>query len=229
MFPKLLKLRDFTGRAANPLAVPKACDTMNPPMPAISAQLIDALCSGDDAVRTDAAAQIYNIAVAPALTIAQKWQQDTELAGLLATPTLHVTAGLAVSPANFAKIHAAAQNPPLAEVPPDQDAQEFELHFPDAVSLDILTTKDPAGSGAIARYLNKFGEGIQQVEFRCKNVDRATEILKTQFAVSPVYPATRQGANNTRINFFLVSIESPANEKILIELYDRRRFTMALR
>jgi len=190
---------------------------MDPSMPAISAQLVDALCSADDAARVHAATQIYNTGIAPALRIAKKWQQNTELADLLATPNLHVTAGLAVFPATFARIHAAASHPPLAAVPPDQDAQEFELHFPNAVSLDILTSKEPDGNGAIAKYVKKFGQGIQQIEFQCKNVDRATEILKTVFAVNPVYPATRPGANHTRINFFLVAAE---NEKLLIELYE---------
>jgi len=186
-------------------------------MPAISAQLADTLCSTDDAARVHAATQIYNTGIAPALLIAKNWQQNAELADLLAAPTLHLTAGLAVFPATFAKIHAAAGHPALAEVPPDQDAQEFELHFPNAVSLDILTSKDPDGNGAIAKYLKKFGQGIQQIEFQCKDVDRATEILQTVFAVNPVYPATRAGANDTRINFFLVSAE---NEKLLIELYE---------
>jgi hypothetical protein len=186
-------------------------------MPAISAQLVDALASVNDSLRADAAAQIYNIGVAPALRIAQKWQQNPELEGLLATPQLYVTVGLAVPPATFAQIRDAAGNPALADVPPDQDAQEFALHFPNAVRLDVLTSKDPEGPGAIARYLKKFGKGIQQVEFRCQNVDRATEILQTVFAVTPVYPATRAGADNTRINFFLVATE---NEKLLVELYE---------
>jgi len=177
-------------------------------MAAISARLVDALCSTDDAIRADAAAQIYNTAIAPALLIAEKWRQNTQLAELLAVPSLQVTAGLAVFPAVFAKIRAAANHPALAEVPPDQDAMEFEIHFPNGISLDILTTKDPAGSGAIARYLNKFGEGIQQVEFRCRDVDAAT---------TPIYPVSRSGANNTRINFFLIATE---NEKLLIELYE---------
>ncbi len=186
-------------------------------MPAISAQLVDALSSPEDAIRFQAAAEIYNISVAPALLVAEKWRRDKELADLLATPNLRITSGLAVYPETFAKILTAANHPVLADVPPDQDAQEFELHFPGNVSLDILTTRDPAGSGAIARYLNKFGEGLQQIEFRCQNVDRATEILKTQFAISAVYPETRPGANRTRINFFLVPVEQ---EKLLIELYE---------
>ena len=61
------------------------------------------------------------------------------------------------------------------------------------------------------------GEGLQQVEFLCANVDRATEILKEKFKMAPVYPATRPGADGTRVNFFLVA--SPDGGKVLIELY----------
>jgi hypothetical protein len=65
--------------------------------------------------------------------------------------------------------------------------------------------------------LAKFGEGVQQVEIRCANVDRAMEILKEKFDVKPVYPSTRPGAGGTRVNFFLVP--SPDGGKVLIELY----------
>ena len=86
---------------------------------------------------------------------------------------------------------------------------EFELEFAEGslphVHLDILTTKAPGGNGAIARFLEKFGEGIQQVEIDVTDVDRATEILRTRFKVEPIYPATRPGANGTRVNFFLVA------------------------
>ena len=97
---------------------------------------------------------------------------------------------------------------PRADVPPDQDAEEFELHFPDGISLDVLTTREPGGSGAIARYLSKFGEGIQQVEYRCSDVDCATSLLQLEFGVAPVYPHPRPGADGTRINFFLVAAPS---------------------
>ena len=56
------------------------------------------------------------------------------------------------------------------------------------------------------------------MEFRCSNVDRATEILKEKFKIVPVYPATRPGADGTRVNFFLVA--SPDGGKVLIELYE---------
>jgi hypothetical protein len=56
------------------------------------------------------------------------------------------------------------------------------------------------------------------VEFRCKNVDRATQILKENFGVQPIYPQTRAGAGGTRVNFFLIN--SLNSGKVLIELYE---------
>src|SRR5271170_2658237 len=102
-----LKLPVFPERGTGPRKSSpkrKLRATISAPMPAISAQLIDALCSTNDSIRGDAAAQIYNTGVAPALIIAQEWQQNDQLAGLLATPHLHATVGLAVFPDVFAKI-----------------------------------------------------------------------------------------------------------------------------
>jgi hypothetical protein len=191
-------------------------------MPAIDPDLIDELCSEDDLARVIAAEQIHREGSTPALRVVNTWRQHRELAALLPQPETTVTVGLAVQPETFAKIHAAIGAPELCNVPPDQDAKEFELNFDNGVLLDILTTKDPTGSGAIARYLNKFGEGIQQVEFECADVDLATELLKELAAQTPVYSSARPGANNTRINFYLVNIagkEGP--EKLLIELFER--------
>lgn len=146
------------------------------------------------------------------------WWEDPELFSLLEGGNPFLTVGLAVTPERFEKIREACGSPRLAEVPPDQDALEFELHLPGGLSMDVLTSKDPAGSGAIARYLQRQGEGVQQVEFRCKDVDRATQILQQKFALKPIYPATRPGADGTRINFFLLS--APAANKVLVELYE---------
>ncbi len=126
--------------------------------------------------------------------------------------------GVAVQPANFEKIRIANGFPRLAEVPPDQDAMEFELRFGDHNHFDILTTREPAGSGAIARYLQKFGEGIQQIEVNVTDVDRATGILRDRFGRTPIYPATRPGADGTRVNFLLVP--APDGKKVLIELVE---------
>jgi hypothetical protein len=191
-------------------------------MPTVAPSLINDLCSEDELARIIAAEEIRSEGSTAALRIVHAWRQHREVAALLPDPERHVTVGLAVHPATFRKIHIAVGAPELASVPPDQDAMEFELSFDNGVLLDILTTKDPAGAGALARYLHKFGEGVQQIEFLCKDVDLLTELLKTRFALTPIYPATRAGANHTRINFFLVSEDGKSGrEKILLEIFEK--------
>jgi hypothetical protein len=176
------------------------------------------MSSTDSEARVTSATEIHHLGRGLADHAVFPWWEDTELFTLLEGGTPCVTVGLAVTPSRFDQIREANGSPRLAEVPPDQDALEFELHLPGGLSMDVLTSKDPAGSGAIARYLQKFGEGIQQVEFRCKDVDRATQILQQKFGLQPVYPQTRPGADGTRINFFLLS--APSADKVLIELYE---------
>jgi hypothetical protein len=148
------------------------------------------------------------------------WRHHPEFQALLGTTPV-VTVGLAVEPSTFEKIRNANGFPRLAQVPPDQDAEEFELHFPERVSLDVLTTRQPGSLGAIARYLSKFGEGIQQVEYWCSDLDCATSLLQLEFGLAPVYPEPRPGADGTRINFFLVAAADGG--KILIELYEMEK------
>lgn len=179
---------------------------------------IAGLASADLAARGAAADGIYHQGRATAEQAIAAWWRDGELSALLLAPNPVVTVGLAVAREAFGRIRIANGTPRLAEVPADQDAEEFELHFPQGLSLDILTTREPGGDGAIARYLAKFGEGVQQVEFRCSSVDRATEILKEKFGVASIYPATRGGADGTRVNFFLVALSGTG--KVLIELYE---------
>jgi hypothetical protein len=179
---------------------------------------IAGLCAAEASARESAAAEIFAAGRAAAKHAAESWRSDAELSGLLLGSKPEATVGLAVQRETFSKIRAAHCVSRLADVPSDQDAEEFELHFANGVSLDILTSRAPGGDGAIARYLGKFGEGVQQVEFRCSNVDRATEILKEKFGVSAVYPEARPGADGTRVNFFLMPV--PGGGKVLIELYE---------
>jgi hypothetical protein len=185
-------------------------------MSSLPALPIEGLFSSDAAVRAVSAADIYGRGLVLAGPVVCAWLANWEFSELLQRQL--VTVGLAVFPNTFARIRGANGNPRLARVPPDQDAEEFELHFSTELSLDILTTRDLEGGGAIARYLKRFGEGIQQVEYRCSDVDRAAAILKEAFGVMPVYPETRAGADGTRINFFLAPTE--AGGKVLIELYE---------
>jgi hypothetical protein len=127
--------------------------------------------------------------------------------------------GIAVQPGAFEKIRMVNGAAELARVPPDQDAMEFELELPGRVRIDVLTTHTPGGAGAIARYLGKFGEGIQQVEFDVHDVDKASSILQERFGLERIYPVTRAGANGTRVNFFLVT--GSDGRKTLIELVEK--------
>ena len=181
--------------------------------------MIEGLCSEAADVRAGEAARIYLEGATRASAAVMKWREDEELAKLLMGNGREATVGVAVGRETFAKIRAMNGMPRLAEVPADQDAEEFELHFSGGTSLDILTSRAPGGDGAIARYLGKFGEGVQQVEFRCTDVNRATVILKEKFGVKAIYPETRAGADGTRVNFFLVPTADSG--KVLIELYEK--------
>jgi hypothetical protein len=180
------------------------------------ASAIVGLCSTESAERSLAGVEIHRKGRILAEEATRAWWSDPALSALLGSEPA-ITVGLAVEPATFARIREANGGPRLADIPPDQDAREFELHFAGDIALDVLTTREPGGTGAIARYLTKFGEGIQQVEYRCADVDRATVLLKEKFAVVPVYPLARSGADGTRINFFLMP---SAGGKVLIELYE---------
>jgi hypothetical protein len=182
------------------------------------AQFIAELSSAEESKKLAAAAEIYRLGRAASGSAIAGWWAESELSPLLFGPNPSITVGIAVQRDAFGRIRIANGTPRLAEVPASEDAEEFELHFEPGVSLDILTTREPGGDGAIAKYLAKFGEGLQQVEYRCADVDRATLLLKEKFGVKSVYPATRPGADGTRVNFFLVA--SPDGGKVLIELYE---------
>lgn len=194
--------------------------------------LIAALADGDAATRENSARAIFRRGSLLLEPVLREWLADGELARCFLvgprssakgtvwrdTDAALITVGVAVEHGRFDAIRAANGMPPLAEVPPDQDAREFELEFSAGVHLDILTSREPSGAGAMARYLTRFGEGIQQVEVSASNVARATEILRGRFGVQPIYSATRAGANGTRVNFFLVPLASGA--KLLVELVE---------
>lgn len=205
---------------------------------------IQHLAGSDSRQKAESGVKLYLTGVDLCMPLLSKWVGDPEFreltlpratqesstvgAGLRPAPTTSalpshfppstIIVGIAVHPDTFQKIRAANNSPRLADVPPDQGAQEFELHLEDSIEFDILTTREPGGSGAIARFLQKFGEGIQQVEIYVRDVDRATEILRARFGLAPIYPSTRAGADGTRVNFFLAT--APDGKKVLIELVE---------
>jgi len=168
--------------------------------------------------RERAAGEIFRRGCGAAEPVLKNWFADPEFRQLISSRGPLLTVGIAVEPAQFEEIRRRAGQPRLAQAPPDQDVLEFELQFPHGVRLDVLTPRDPDGPGAIARFLARFGPGIQQVECEVRDVTRATELIRARFAIEPVYPEIRAGANATRVNFFL----APAAEgrKVLIELVE---------
>jgi len=189
-------------------------------------ELISWLAQPERDLRQISARILYQRGVEQSAAAIRAWSSDPELASIfIREPSApgqpeawKVTVGVAVTPEHFVTIRAVNGSPHLADVPPGQDAIEFELRFEPQVRLDILTTKAPEGGGAIAKFLEKFGEGIQQVEYEVKDVDRAAEILRARFGQSPVYPQTRPGADGTRVNFFLAPAAD--GKKVLIELVE---------
>jgi hypothetical protein len=182
------------------------------------ARLLAQLAGADAAQRERAAAEIFRQGCAAAEPVLKQWFADAEFRALVAGRGPLLTVGVAVEPVQFEEMRRRNGQVRLAQAPPDQDVLEFELQFPHGVRLDVLTTRDPAGDGAIARFLARFGAGIQQIECEVRDATRATQLIRSRFALQPLYPETRAGADGTRINFFL----APAAEgrKVLIELVE---------
>ena len=175
------------------------------------------LASSDAQEREEAAHTLFRLGCGIAEPILKTWFADREFRALVRGSGSLLTVGVAVEPARFQAIRRAFGQPHLADVPADQDVLEFGLEFAHGVRLDILTARD-AGGGSIARFLARFGEGIQQVECDVRDVSRATQILRARFALEPVYPETRAGADGTSVNFFLVPL--PEGGKVLVELVE---------
>jgi hypothetical protein len=180
--------------------------------------------------RAEAAVRLYLAGSNMCTPLLKQWLADRDFRALILPHEAKqdgselgpasIVVGIAVQPETFEKIRAANYFPPLADVPPDQDAREFELHFETRIELDILTTREPGGKGAISRFLERFGEGIQQIEVYVSDVDRATDILRSRFGLEPIYPAARAGAGGTRINFFLAPAQH--GKKVLIEFVEAK-------
>src|ERR1700688_1973424 len=128
------------------------------------------LTAAEKSTRMVAASEIYRQGRVAADRAASRWWEDAELAELLLSPKPIVTVGVAVHRETVARSRAAHGQPALADVPREEDAEQFELHFADGVELDVLTSRDPTAQGAIARFLAKFSEGVQQLLFRCLDV-----------------------------------------------------------
>ena len=189
-----------------------------PPSSESAAAWISKLAGADTKEREAAAYALFRMGCATAEPVLRQWFADPEFRALAPRGGALLTVGLAVRPATFEAIRSRFGQPKLAQVPPEQDALEFELSFAHGVRLDVITPRTPGSDGPIAKFLARFDEGIQQVECDVREVSQAAEILRQHFQIEPVYPQTRGGANQTRVNFFLVPVAD--NRKLLIELVE---------
>ncbi len=177
--------------------------------------LVDELAAADPARRVAAGWQLHREGCALVEDIFAAWRKDAEFNVLVGGEPI---VGIAVPTDLFARIRQAMDSPPLASVPEEQSTAEFEIHGR-GPEMDILTPVD--SEGPIQKFLDRFGPGIQQVELPVSDVDEALRILTERFRLSPVYPEVREGANGTRVNFFLV--DKRGGGKVLIELFEAKR------
>jgi hypothetical protein len=195
--------------------------------------LLERLCASDFATRAAAARAVYAHGCDLARRATKTWFGDSELARCFAPIQAagsddfglpEATVGIAVQPARFESLRTANGSPRLADVPADIDAQEFGLHLAPGLRLDVLTSRDHRGEGAIARFLARQGEGIQQVELAALDADRAAELLQSHLGLKTVYPKARLGADGAYVNFLLVEFATASrdNKKLLIELVENR-------
>jgi hypothetical protein len=182
------------------------------------ADLLARLAGADAAARERAAAELFRQGCAAAEPVLKQWFANAEFRALVSARGPLLTVGVAVGPVQFEEIRRRNGQARLAQAPPDQDVLEFELQFPHGVRLDVLTARDPAGDGAIARFLARFGAGIQQIECEVRDAERATQLIRSRFALEPAYPEARAGANGRRVNFFLAPVAE--GRKVMIELVE---------
>jgi hypothetical protein len=183
-----------------------------------TASYIGKLAGVEAKERERAAYALFRLGCASAEPVLRGWFGDPEFRAQVPGGNMLLTVGLAVQPATFEAIRARFGQPKLAEVPPDQDVLEFELSFAHGVRLDVMTARTPGAGGPMAKFLARFGEGVQQVECDVRDVLRASEILQRRFRLEPVYRQIRAGANQARVNFFLVPVSQ--DRKVLIELVE---------
>ena len=171
-------------------------------------RLLRALEDKGAAVRTIAARELYDRGCRLVSGVLHDWQRVKELEGLIFGPP---TVGVAVNQKRFERLRAIWGDLDLAPVPEEHQVNEFTLHEQGS-HLDIITHK---GGGAIAEFLAKHGEGIQQVELWTSDIETAIAVLR-KLNFKPVYEKSRLGSHGTLVNFILAPQSN--GKKVLVEL-----------
>src|SRR5258708_25086738 len=138
-------------------------------MPSVLSSRFGDLAASDESKRLAAAVKIYSAARTPAVRVVLSWWTNDEFYSLLYGSKPSVTVGLAVERETFQRIREASGLPQLTDVPPDQDAEEFELHFAAGDTWVALTPKKPVRARARSTNLAHFPERAARRASRATN------------------------------------------------------------
>jgi methylmalonyl-CoA/ethylmalonyl-CoA epimerase len=88
------------------------------------------------------------------------------------------------------------------EVNEEQGVREAMMRAPgdtgSATAVQLLAPLHP--DSTIAKFIDKFGPGLQQLAYRVTDVDKAAEVLRSM-GLRLLYPEARRGTANSRVNF----------------------------
>jgi methylmalonyl-CoA/ethylmalonyl-CoA epimerase len=99
------------------------------------------------------------------------------------------------------------------EINTQQGVEEALILFPDGSKIQLLAALE--STSTIGKFLEKHGEGVQQVALSVKNLEFAGQKLLAA-GISLVYPAPQKGSNDSSINF----IHPKFTGGVLIELVE---------
>ncbi len=158
--------------------------------------------------RAFAATQLHWMAEKRADSVLETYKVVSGLRELLYKPA---TCGVCVEPATFKKIQQAWGVPDqLIHKVESQNALEFELHLSGGVHLDILTVIDRKKESALTSFLDRNGEGVQQVEIFTSDTAKVTELIqKNSKALGGklAYAEPIVGASGTPVNFHITKAQ----------------------
>jgi methylmalonyl-CoA/ethylmalonyl-CoA epimerase len=107
------------------------------------------------------------------------------------------------------------------EINEEQGVREAMVRAPgDTGSGTAVQLLAPLGpDSTIARFIDKFGPGLQQLAYRVTDVEKASAVLRSK-GMRVLYPEARRGTANSRVNFVhpkdaggvLVELIEPATE-----------------
>src|SRR5258708_29149793 len=117
-------------------------------MPSLLSSRIADLSSSDESKRLAAAVEICRAGRTPADRVVFAWWTNDEFYSLLYGSKPSVTVGLAVERETFQRIREASGLPQLTDVPPAQDAEEFELHFAAGEAFCFVDPHNPGATRA---------------------------------------------------------------------------------